>query len=253
MKKYILTTTLVMLGVLVLAMPTLAATTVSLSPSSISVDPGQSFNISIALNPQGTNNYAEKVVLNYPADILQVNSFTLNNTWMALTQPGYDLIDNTNGVLIKSAGYTGGLSTVTTFGTVSFYAKKTGNGTITIGNNSLAFEISSQSVLSGTPTSFTITAPAITVPKSTTPTQNPVTTPSIKTPTKNKPANNVIPIKQLPKHSSTTTTTQAETLATASPTATIGDFLTLNTLVEILVVIIILALIYFFIQRKRKK
>ena len=161
MKKTILTITLATLGALVLVMPTSAATTVSLSPASVSVKSGQSFNVSVAVNPQGTNNYVEKVELDYPADMLQVNSFTLNSAWMALTQSGYDLTDNTNGVLIKSAGYPGGLSSATTFGSVSFYAKKAGNGTITIGNNSLAFEVNSQSALSGVPVSFTITAPAV--------------------------------------------------------------------------------------------
>src|SRR3989344_3109057 len=110
MKKNILIITLVMIGALALALPTLAATTVSLSPASVSVKSGQIFNVSVTVNPQGINNYAEKIELKYPADILQVNSFTLNSAWMALTQPGYDLIDNTNGVLIKSACYPGGLS-----------------------------------------------------------------------------------------------------------------------------------------------
>ena len=157
-------------------MPTLAATTVSLSPASVSVKSGQSFNVSVAINPQGVNNYVEKVELKYPADILQVNSFTLGSAWMALTQPGYDLTDNTNGVLLKSAGYPGGLSSATTFGTVSFYAKKAGSGTITIGSNSLAFEVSGQSAIGGSPVSVTITAPAV-APKPST-TQSPATAPS---------------------------------------------------------------------------
>ena len=245
MKKTILTITLATLGALVLAMPTLAATTVSLSPVSVSVKSGQSFNVSVAVNPQGTNNYVEKVELKYPADMLQVNSFTLGSAWMALTQPGYDLTDNTNGVLIKSAGYPGGFSSATTFGTVSFYAKKAGSGTITIGNNSLAFEVSSQSALSGSPVSFAITAPAV-APKPST-TQNP-------TPASSQ---NETPITA-PAQPAEQTVTQ--TAAPASLVATIGDFMTFGTgnvwlgiLVGLIILAIISYVIYVLIQRKKQK
>ena len=249
MKKTILTIALVTLGALVLVMPTLAATTVSFSPASINIKPGKNFNVSIVVNPQNTNNYAEKVEMKYPADMLQVNSFTMAGTWMALTQPGYDLVDNTNGVLIKSAGYPGGFSSATTFGTVSFYAKKAGSGTITIGNNSLAFEINSQSALSGTPASFTITAPAVIVPKPST-TKNPVAVPS-----KNKPpTTNVAPVKQPDEQP----IAQIVAPANTSLTAAIGGLLTLGTgsvLVGVLAVIIIFAivvyLIYALVQRKK--
>lgn len=171
MKKITLITILIMLGTFILTMPVIAATSVSFSPTSINTTNGQNFNVAITVNPQGVNNYAEKIELNYPSDILEVKSFSFGNTWMALTQPGYDLIDNTNGILIKSAGYPGGFSSAATFGTVSFYAKKAGNGTIKLGSNSLAFEVGSQSALSGAPVSFIITAPAVTAPKPTTPTQ----------------------------------------------------------------------------------
>ena len=172
MKKNILIITLAILGALVLVMPTLAATTVSFSPASINnVVQGQSFNVTISVNPQGINNYAEKIELNYPSDILEVKSFSFGSTWMALTQSGYDLVDNTNGVLVKTAGYPAGFSSATAFGTVSFYAKKAGNGTIKLGSGSIAFEAGNQSALSGTPISFTITAPAVTTPKPTTSTK----------------------------------------------------------------------------------
>jgi len=173
MKKNILAATLATLGALALTMPTLAATTASLSPSNISINPGKSFNVSILVDPQGINNFVEKVELKYPADILQVNSFTLNSSWMALTQPGYDLTDNANGILLKSAGYPGGISSATTFGTVSFSAKKAGTGTISIGGNSVAFEVNSQSIISGLPVSVTVTAPTVAAPKAKT--INPVT------------------------------------------------------------------------------
>ncbi len=241
-KKILLTITLATLGTLVLAIPTLAATTVSLSPASVSVKSGQSFNISVAINPQGTNNYVEKVVLNYPANLLQVNSFTLGSAWMALTQSGYDLIDNTNGVLIKSAGYPAGFSSATIFGTVSFYAKKAGSGTITIGNNSLAFEVNSQSALSGAPVSFTITAPAITAPKPAVPSSAETPVAPVEQPTTEQPIEQ--PITQAP---------QPSLLAAIGSVLMFGTgSVWLGILVGLIILAIIVYVIYALIQRKRK-
>ncbi len=162
MKKILLTYALTALGVMVLAVSAIAATTVSLSPANVSVTSGKTFNVTISVNPQGIANYTEKIELNYPADVLEVRSFNFGGSWMPLAQSGYDLIDNANGVLIKTAGYPGGLSSTATFGTVSFYAKKAGSGTIKLGNGSLALDANNQNVLSGTPeVSVVVLAPAI--------------------------------------------------------------------------------------------
>ena len=99
---------------------------------------------------------------------------------MALSQPGYDSIDNTNGVMIKTAGYTGGITSLTPFGTITFAAEKSGSGTITIGNGSQAFEKNSQTAITGTGASFVVTAatiaPAVTPKASATTDLTPVTT-----------------------------------------------------------------------------
>ena len=160
MKKNILTL-LAAFSILALALPVLGATTASLTPTSINAVTGQNFSVTIRVNPQGSKNFAEKVELRFPADLLEVRSFTLGGTWMALSQPGYDITDNTNGVLVKTAGYPSGISSNTVFGTVSFRAKKTGTGSITIGSNSLAFEASTQGVITGPGASITITAPVV--------------------------------------------------------------------------------------------
>ena len=240
MRKLLFTISLAALGVIVLAMPALAATTVSLSPVNISVTSGKNFNVVIAVNPQGVSNYTEKIELDYPADLLQVKSFSLGSNWMALSQTGYDLIDNTNGKLIKTAGYPGGISSSATFGTVSFYAKKAGSGTIKLGTGSLALDANNQNVLSGAPqVAFTVTAPA-SVPAA--PSEPAAGTPAAP----EQPAEQPIeqPIAQAPQ-----------------PTllAALGVVLTLGTgsmWVGILVGLIILAAliyaIYALIQRKRK-
>lgn len=160
MKKHFSKVMLVLIGIMALTMPVMAATIVSFSPANINAVQGQTFNLAIAVNPQNMSNYTVKVELNYPADLLEVKSFSFGNGWMPITQQGYDSIDNINGILVKTAGYPGGISSSITFGTVSFYAKKAGSGTIEIGNNSLALDINSQNVLSGSPkASFTVTVP----------------------------------------------------------------------------------------------
>ena len=239
MRKLLFTISLAALGVIVLAMPALAATTVSLSPVNISVTSGKNFNVVIAVNPQGASNYTEKIELDYPADLLQVKSFSLGSNWMALSQTGYDLIDNTNGKLIKTAGYPGGISSSATFGTVSFYAKKAGSGTIKLGNGSLALDANNQNVLSGTPSvSVAITAPVSVpaVPK----------TPAVETPV-------------APEEQSATEQPIEQPIAQApqpSLLAASGGILTLGTnsvWVGFLVGLIILAIIVYVIYLLRKR
>jgi len=146
-KKSIFTIVLSGLGMMVLAMPVFAATSFLLSPVNVNVTEGQNFSVVIAVDPQDVKNYTVKVELEYPADLVEVKSFTLGSDWMALSQSGYDLIDNTNGVLVKTAGYPGGLSSAATFGTVSFLAKKAGDGIIKIASDSFVLNEENENVL----------------------------------------------------------------------------------------------------------
>ncbi len=162
MKKITLTSIAALVGVFIFAAPAFAATTATLSPANINVTAGKQFTVSISVNPQGASNFAEKLEINYPASTLEVISFNLGSNWTALTQPGYDSTDNANGVVIKTAGYPGGFTSATTFGTVTFRAKKIGTGTIKIGNQSVAFTANTQEPISGTVSSVTVAAAPIT-------------------------------------------------------------------------------------------
>lgn len=237
MKKLLFTISLTALGIAVLAVSVMAATTVSLSPVSVSAVSGKSFNVVVAINPQGVNNYTEKIELTYPADVLEVRSFSFGSNWMALSQSGYDLVDNANGVLIKTAGYPGGISSSATFGTISFYAKKAGSGTIKLGNGSLALDANNQNVLSGAPSiSVAITAP-VSVPEAPTA----PTAPTVPSPAET-PAVPEQPITQAP---------QPSLLAAMGIVLTLG---TGNVWLGILVGLIILAIVVYaiYLLRKRK-
>ena len=238
MKKITLTSIAALIGIVAFAVPALAATTASLSPASASVIVGEKFNVTISVNPQGTANYAEKLEVDYPADMLEASSFTLGDKWIAMTATGYDSIDNTNGVLIKTAGYPSGFSSSAVFGTVSFIAKKAGSGTIKIGNSSLAFQASAQSAITGSGTSFVVTAPVTIPPK-----------PEVKTPAPavTKPAP-VTTETGIPTETATVTPTTTETVPQTAAVAlsSLDNILTLGTgsaAVASLVTIIVLLII----------
>lgn len=246
MKKNIFTVLLGGLIALVLTTPVFAATTVSLSPTSVNVVEGRNFVLTVKIDPQGLKNYTAKMELTYPTNLLKVNSFTFGTSWMPVSQPGYDLINNVNGTLIKTAGYPGGVSSAVTFGTVSFLAKKSGNGMITLNSgNSLALDANNQNLLAGAvvQTAVAISAPT---PTPTTPTEEP---------TKEEPV--------LEEEESPVVT--EEPITEPQPIersflASVGSVVTLGTnsiIVGLLVTIAILVLagyaIYAMIQRARRK
>ena len=124
MKKTLITILLGAFGAMAIAAPALAATSVSFTPVNVSVRQGQTFTLTIGVNPQGVKNYTAKTELHYPADLLEVKSFTFAPSWMPLAQSGYDLTDNTNGVFIKTAGYPGGISSAATSERCRFSQKR---------------------------------------------------------------------------------------------------------------------------------
>ena len=244
MKKTLLVILLGAFGAMVLATPALSATNVSFTPVGVSAQQGQTFTLTIGVNSQGVKNYTAKTELRYPADLLEVRSFIFAPSWMPLAQPGYDLTDNTNGVLIKTAGYPGGVSSAVTFGTVSFLAKKNGNGTITLNSNSFALNANNQNVLAGASvqTAVAIAAPALTPTTSVVePTEEP-TVLGEEAPTIPEP------------------TTASQPITSPSLLASVGSTITFGTnsaVVGILVIIVILALIgcaiYAVILKARRK
>lgn len=148
------------LGALMFALPALAfaSTTASFNPNETSVALGEEFTVTVYIDSHGTKDFAEKLKINYPADLVEVRSFTQAPVWMSLNQPGYDLIDNTNGVLLKSAGYPNGFSTSTKYGAIVFKTLKSGNGKITLNNESKAFQESTQSEITGNSVAINITS-----------------------------------------------------------------------------------------------
>jgi hypothetical protein len=162
MKKYIITTIAVLLGVL-MSSSAMAATSVSFSQNSVSVVAGQTFTLNVLVNPNGVKNYTTSIDLKYPADLVEVSGFTQNSSWMSLSQPKYNLIDNTNGKIVKTAGYIKGFDSATAFGTITFTAKKAGTGVVQVENGTLSLDAYSQNTFSGTASVDLKITPAVSV------------------------------------------------------------------------------------------
>ena len=162
-------------GMFALTSPVFASTAI-LSPADISTNIGQVFNVVVSIDPQGMTDYAEKIQIDYPVNLLEESSFSLGANWMAISQPGYDLTDNNNGTIIKTAGYPGGISSPTIFGIITFHAKNSGNGIIKINGNSTAFDVGNQKTISGNNVYFNVTTPSIpvSVPVSSLKTKTPI-------------------------------------------------------------------------------
>ena len=130
---------LTLLTTLFLIFPFLtSAATFSFSPNTNTYLPSQSFSVDVYVNPDaGEEITTAKLVLSFPTQILKINSFTLASGWVALTQPGYDSLDNTKGELIKTGGFPGKVTTKKLFGTITFSTQNEGTAKLVVGSNSL--------------------------------------------------------------------------------------------------------------------
>ena len=146
MKKILFISLFSIMGAVVLPLSVLAATDFSFSPISIDVEPGDDFTVTISVEPEQAV-YTVKLELDFPAELLEVKSFAFEQGWIPLSQNEYNLVDNENGILIKTAGYPGGLASALEFGTISFLAKEAGEGAISISNNSFALDLENQNIL----------------------------------------------------------------------------------------------------------
>ncbi|MDD5068342.1 MAG: cohesin domain-containing protein [Candidatus Pacebacteria bacterium] len=135
--------------VLAVAVPAFAsaAANVSLTPSTFNVKAGQTVAVQVSVNPAGENVYTSKVVLSYSKDLLKATAFNFAPVWLPLSQPGYDSMDS--GLVIKTAGYPGGVSTSKVFGTVTFTALKSGTASIGVMSDTQIYNAQNKNVFSG--------------------------------------------------------------------------------------------------------
>lgn len=140
-KKFKEKISIVLVLLLVIIIPQVSlASSVSLISSASVTEPDKTFTLSIYVNPESTVSYTAKTDISFPADLVSVESFTYAPTWLPIDKPGYDLIDNTSGKLIKTAGYPSGFSQETLLGTVVLKAKSAGVITISTDQESYVLD-----------------------------------------------------------------------------------------------------------------
>lgn len=160
---------------LTLALPLSAsAATFVVSPSSGSYHVGDTVTLYVSVNPGGDTIYTAMMDARVSSSIFDIVSFSLNDALLPLKQSGYDALDRTQGILTKTGGYTGGITTTSTFGTIVLRAKAAGTGTFSIVDSSKLLDSNNADKQSGTQTfSFAVAskpvaiAPTQTAPKTT--------------------------------------------------------------------------------------
>ena len=109
---------------------------------------GQIFSVPVYVIPDnGEKIFTAKASVVFDPQFLEITSFSFKEGVLPLVQEGYDKIDNNNGVLVKTAGYSGGISSQNLLGTITFRSKKYGTTNVLIGNESLILNSSNSNVL----------------------------------------------------------------------------------------------------------
>jgi len=250
MKKYIISIFAVLLGIFMTS-SAIASTSITLDPSNINVVAGQKVDLVIYANSNGVKNGTVKIEVSYPANLLSVSSFAQSPVWMSNTETGYDSIDNTNGSLIKTAGYPRGFISAVPFGTITFTTKVDGVATVKVENGSIALDASGKNTFSGNSQSvINITKAVKTITTITTKTPTTETATKVSTTTNNS---NIISQEAtvLDALNSINGTSTDNTKFTASAFGSmmggnVGNF------IGALLLLVILLLIIFWIQKRRK-
>jgi len=136
------------------------AASLTLAPANVTPAVGQTFTVTITADPADTKAYTVRANVAFDPSLVQFESFLLAPKWMALSQAGYDVEDNTSGALIKTAGYPGGITAPTVFGTATFRVVVAGTSTIRVTADSLALGSTGQNQITGVQGATTVTVAA---------------------------------------------------------------------------------------------
>lgn len=218
---------------LALALPVAAsAASFVVNPSSGSYKVGDTITLSVSANPSGSTIYTAMLDARFSASTLEVVSFTLNDALLPLKQGGYDALDNTNGILTKTGGYTGGITTSGSFGTIVLRAKALGTGTVTVADTSKLLDSNNADQQSGAQTnSYTIVAK---------PEPQTVPAPQTTSQTTNKQEAPATVKTSAPKTTTVVTTNATETPATSTQVAAAGASNTSTVMYWILAILAII-------------
>lgn len=150
---------------LTLALPLSAsAATFVVSPASGSYHVGDTVTLYVSVNPGGDTIYTAMMDARVSSSIFDIVSFSLNDALLPLKQSGYDALDSAQGILTKTGGYTGGITTTSSFGTIVLRAKAAGTGTFSIVDSSKLLDSNNADKQSGVNAySFVVLPPTATM------------------------------------------------------------------------------------------
>ena len=141
---------------------TASAAVIDLSPATSVANKGATFSVTVSANPAvGEKAYTVRANLAFDPTLLELVSWSFAPKWIVLSQSGYDAEDNAKGILVKTAGYPGSVTSSTVLGTAVFRAKLAGTAAITAGADSLILDKANKNLLSGGPGSVRITISAV--------------------------------------------------------------------------------------------
>lgn len=128
-----------------------SASSVIFESDAVLTQTGGTFTLPLSVDPAGSPQYTVRINVAFPPDLLQVASFAFSKDWIAVSQPGYDIIDNKRGTLVKTGGFPKGFSSPVTFGSIVFRTKGAGAGAVVVGPESLVLNEKNANTLEARP------------------------------------------------------------------------------------------------------
>ncbi len=113
----------------------------TIEPGKLVLAEGQEVMLVVNVAPgNGTKNYTARFEMYYPTDMLEYKSFTYWTDWVPVVRPDYDVVDETRGRIVKTAGMPEGFDSKRVFAVMKFIAKKTGSGSLTVQSGSYSLD-----------------------------------------------------------------------------------------------------------------
>ncbi len=128
------------------AAPVWAVTNFEVTPLNVKVKEGETFTLNVKILPHGEKNYTVRFGLEFPPELLNAKSWFYLGSWIPVRKTGYDVLNNEQGLFVRTAGLPGGFSDTMPFGIVTFTAKKSGVATISMKSDSVVLDAEGKNV-----------------------------------------------------------------------------------------------------------
>jgi hypothetical protein len=140
----------VIITIISMCLPGIAlASTITLSPSQVTVHQGDSFTVRVNVSAGASPVYTVKMNASFTPVLLTLATWKFNDTWTVLRQAGYDLFDNAQGILIRTGGYPSGFTGNQSYGSATFVAREAGHATLSLTGDSFVYDDTSTNTYTG--------------------------------------------------------------------------------------------------------